>query len=119
MAAPGKHRDEEDSPPDHWYPLEAKLNYCMVRGREVREGRGTTLAMSSSGVVFKSKDTIPAGSKIEVWLDWPIRLDNAIALHLHINGQTLRSENRQTAVRVLGYEFCPSTPRALPIYRMR
>jgi hypothetical protein len=119
MAAPSKHRDEKDSPSDHWYPFEAKLNYCIVRGREVRGGRGMTLAMSSSGVVFKSKDTIPAGSKIEVWLDWPVRLDNAVTLHLHINGKTLRSENGHTAVSFLGYEFCPSTPTALPICRIR
>jgi len=59
MAAPGRHRDEEDSPPDRWYPFEAKLNYCIVRGHEVREGRGLTLAMSSSGgrVQIKRRDT--------------------------------------------------------------
>jgi hypothetical protein len=119
MALRGKHRYDEASSSDRWYPLEAKLNYCIVRGREVREGRGTTLAMSSRGVVFKSKDTIPTGLNIEAWLDWPVRLDNAIALSLYINGKTLRSEGGHTTIRVLGYRFRTSTLTAQSIYRIR
>jgi hypothetical protein len=111
MALGLKHRYDEATSSDRWYPLQAEMNYCMVHRREVRRGRGTTLAMSSSGVVFKSKDTIPTDFNIEVWLDWPVPLDKAIARSLYIHGRTVRSEDGQTTIRIVGYQFCTSNSK--------
>jgi hypothetical protein len=108
MALGRKYRYDETTSSDRWYPLEAELNYSIVHGRKVRRGRGTTLAISSSGVVFKAEDTIPTGLNIEVWLDWPVGLDKAIARSLYIHGKTLRSEDGQTNIRIVGYQFCTS-----------
>ena len=111
MALGIKHRYDEATSSDRWYPIEAELNYCIIHGRKVRRGRGTSLAMSSSGVVFKAKDTVPTGLNIEVWLDWPVCLDNAIARSLYIHGKTLRSEDGQANIRIVGYHFCTSNSK--------
>ena len=105
MVLGGQHQDTKASHLDRWYPVEANLDYRIVHGGTVLEGRGTTLEVSSRGVVFKSERRIPRGLKIEAWVDWPVRLDNVIALKLHIQGTTLRSEGALAVVRILRHEF--------------
>ena len=78
--------------PERQYTVEANLEYKIIRGHKVLEaGRGTTVNMSSSRIVFKPEYPIPVGLRIEAYVDWPVRLDNVIALRLHVDGETVRN----------------------------
>ena len=92
--------------PDRSYPIETNLEYEIVRGHEVLGvGRGKTVNISSSKIVFQPEYPIPVGSQIEAYVDWPARLDNVIALRLHVDGETIETENGYAAVRILRHEF--------------
>jgi hypothetical protein len=119
MAPGGHHRNSRTLRSDRCYPIQAKLHYRIVRGCQIQEGLGTTLEVSSSRLVFTAEHTIPSGLKIEVWVDWPVRLDNAVALRLHICGETARTEEGYAAVRILRHEFRTSNGnRVLPAGRL-
>lgn len=91
---------------DRRYPIETNLEYEIVRGHEVLGvGRGRTVKVSSSQIVFQPESPIPVGLEIEAYVDWPARLDNVIALRLHVHGETIQTENGYAAVRILRHEF--------------
>ena len=92
--------------PERQYPVEANLEYKTSRGDGVlKTGHGMTVSMSSSRIVFKPEYPIPVGLRIEAYVNWPDRLDNVIALRLHVGGVTVRSENGNAAVNIKRHEF--------------
>lgn len=91
---------------DRRYPIEMNLEYEIVRGHEVLGvGRGRTVNMSSSSLAFKPEYPITVGLTIEAYVDWPARLDDVIALRLHVDGEIIGTENGCAAVRILRHEF--------------
>jgi hypothetical protein len=38
-------------------------------------------------------------------VDWPARLDNVIALKLHVQGEIVETDNGFAAIKILQYEF--------------
>ena len=84
MAPGGQHQNSKTLRSDRSYPIQAKLHYRVFRERRFQEGRGTTLEISSRRLVFKAEHMIAGGLRIEVWVEWPVRLDNIVALRLHI-----------------------------------
>ncbi len=67
-------------------------------------GSGTTVNISSGGVLFRSVESVPEDSRIEMALSWPFSLEDC-ALKLVLRGRVVRSDRHATAVRVLQYEF--------------
>ena len=79
--------------PDRRYPIEANVEYRVMVGYGVGKAcRGRTVRISSSQIVFQPESPIPVGLEIEAYVDWPARLDNVIALKLHVNGTTIENE---------------------------
>jgi hypothetical protein len=91
---------------DRRYPINSGLEYKLIRGHNLlRAGRGTTVYISSSEIVFRPEDPIPAGLHIEASVEWPARLDNAIAIRLHVEGKTAQTESGYAAIKIARYEF--------------
>jgi hypothetical protein len=88
------------------YPIATDVIYHLVKGGEILlEGRGRSMNISSSGILLSTETALPAGVSIELQIAWPAKLDQHVALTLHIHGRTMRSEGKYTAVAISRYKF--------------
>jgi hypothetical protein len=97
------HNDRRD---DRRYPIELEMKYKVVaRGRNPLHGVGRTLNMSSGGILFDGDQDLPAGSFVELSINWPILLQNTRPLSLMIMGRVVRCKGNTVAVKTNRYEF--------------
>jgi hypothetical protein len=88
------------------YFLSLDLTYTVFIGsRAVDRGSGQTIDCSSAGLRFVSDRPIGVGRKLEIEIQWPMTLDDGVPLKLVFSGKSVRAENGQTAIRIVGYEF--------------
>ena len=86
------------------YPIALECQYKFSYSRMEQMGEGTTVNISSGGVLFRSAKPLPARCSIEMALNWPFSL-NDCALKLVMRGRVVRSDSQATAVQVMQYEF--------------
>lgn len=88
------------------FPIEREMRFKMLSKRLADEaGSGTTVNMSSGGVLFQTDKTLIPGKRVEMAISWPAQLDNRCALKLIARGRVVRSESGMTAVEIQQYEF--------------
>jgi len=88
------------------YPIELDLRYKLFnRARVMQEGLGRTCDLSTGGVLFRLDQSLPKGSRAELSVDWPLRLDGVCPLQVLISGQVVRSWAKAAVVRITHYEF--------------
>lgn len=88
------------------FPLEREMRFKMLSKRLADEaGGGTTVNMSSGGILFETDKTLIPGKRVEMAISWPAQLDNRCALKLIARGRVVRSESGRTAVEIQQYEF--------------
>jgi c-di-GMP-binding flagellar brake protein YcgR len=95
------------------YPVCLELQYKLLaaKARTTRTGFGRIVNISSGGVLFTGRDTLPAGSLLELSIRWPMLLDNCCPLKLAVRGRVLRSDEKGTAIKMGQYEFRTSAVR--------
>jgi len=86
--------------------IECKAEYRVISrdGAEV-SGRGQTVNVSSSGILVTVEHVLAVGWRMEVIVDWPVRLDDKIPLKWVLKGQVVRSATREVALSINRYEF--------------
>ena len=82
-------------------PIFARSEYILAGNR----GQATTVNISSGGVFLKTDQLLPVGKRIQVFINWPVLLDQRRPLQLVITGRVLRSDEAGAAVRKLRYDF--------------
>ncbi|HEX6893743.1 MAG TPA: PilZ domain-containing protein [Bryobacteraceae bacterium] len=82
-------------------PVQYKWSYRRGRGEY---GTGTTINISSRGILFRGTQPPPLKSVVELALTWPVSLDDR-ALKLVMRGRVVRTAGDTAAVRVAQYEF--------------
>lgn len=88
------------------YFLSLDLTYTVFIGsRAVARGSGQTIDCSSTGLRFVSDRPIGIGRKLEIEVQWPMTLDDGVPLKVVFSGKSVRAENGETAMRIVGYEF--------------
>lgn len=88
------------------FPLNCELVYRMSGKRLANEqGAGTTIDMSSGGVLFRCDRELLPGKRIEMAISWPAQLDNRCGLKLIARGKVVRTSGTQAAVAIQQYEF--------------
>ena len=88
------------------FPLREDLTYKVQRSkRESISGTGTTLNISSNGILFTTKEMLPVGRTAELSVNWPARLDGSCALKFVAFGRVVRSDTDQAVVRIERYQF--------------
>jgi hypothetical protein len=87
------------------FPIEREVRFKVLSKRHEDSGLGTTLNMSSSGVLFTAPKTLIPGKRVELAISWPAQLDNRCALKLVARGRVVRSQEGRTAVEFQQYEF--------------
>jgi hypothetical protein len=88
------------------FPIVREIRYQLL-GKRARQatGRGETLNISSSGVLFTCESLIRTWQRVELCISWPARLDGKLELMLVVRGRVVRSEPGQVALRIEHYEF--------------
>jgi hypothetical protein len=61
--------------------------------------------MGSGGFLFTTEDTLPVGRRVEVSVNWPVKLDGICPLQFVATGRVIRSDAQTAAVRIEKYEF--------------
>lgn len=95
------------------YPVKSHLLYTLVSsGKEFRSGRGRTVNVSATGLLFESADSFSPGDQIELTVDWPGRPGD-IRLQLCAFGEVVRSGGRSVAVKIHRYHFITEANQCL------
>ena len=98
----------------HPYPIRTAVTYRIIgRDRLLKSGTGWTILVSSRSVLIESETSLPLERRVDLWIEWPARLENKIGLRLHIDGRTVSVAGTASEIKILGYEFrtCALAPR--------
>lgn len=88
------------------FPIERAVLYkALGRKPEVEPGRGQTINMSSTGVLFTTDHELTPGRRLELAIHWPAQLDDSCPLKLVAKGRVVRVEQGQAAIEIQQYEF--------------
>jgi hypothetical protein len=87
------------------FPIEQEVRYKIFNRSTIEVGRGRTINMSSTGVLFTTERRLAAGERIEVSVNWPAQLDHKCPLKLVTTGRVVRSEPGRAAIAIERYEF--------------
>jgi len=83
------------------FPINVSSRYLLDEAR----GYATTVNISSGGVLLDTKEILPVGRQVQLWIDWPALLDARCPLRLVIHGRIVRSTYRGTVVGITRYSF--------------
>ena len=87
------------------YPIAHEVRYSVRNAPTGLVGTGTTVNMSSRGVLFTTHQPLPAGSPLTLEVKWPVLLDNAKALKLVTRGKVVWCDSLRAAVEFDEWEF--------------
>jgi hypothetical protein len=86
--------------------MQEDVTYKILQSKhQPISGSGTTLNISSSGILFSTQEALPLGQTVELSVNWPARLDGTCALKFVAVGRVVRSENTRAVVRIERYQF--------------
>jgi hypothetical protein len=88
------------------FPIARDVRFKVLSKRqEADAGAGSTVNISSGGVLFEtSKDMVP-GKRVELAISWPAQLDGKCSLKLVARGRVVRCDGNKVAVEIQQYEF--------------
>ena len=88
------------------FNLALEMSYSALDGgRRGETSASRTIDLSSSGLRFASLQPLPVGLRLQVAIDWPVRLDGRIALQLIATGSVVRSSGAEAAVKLEWHTF--------------
>src|SRR6476661_2650656 len=77
------------------FPIEREVRYRILSKRtngEAEEGTGTTVNISSNGVLFTTDQALLPGKRLELSISWPAELDKRCQLKIVAKGRVARLE---------------------------
>jgi hypothetical protein len=88
------------------YGLRLKCKWKLLhRKRVVAAGVGTTLDVSSGGLLFEAGRHLSEGQVVELSINWPVLLHNVTPMQLVVRGRIVRHSNGMIAIRTVTHEF--------------
>ena len=87
------------------YPVKLMVRYRTIGRSNSVNGVGQTLNMSSGGLLVSAEREIPAGSRLEVNVEWPLLLNGTVPLQLVAHGKVVRGGGSEFAVCFAQYQF--------------
>jgi hypothetical protein len=70
-----------------------------------QNGSGLTIDVSSSGLSFTADRPLSIGQRLDLSVDWPVRLGGDVQLQLVSSGVVVRTTGVVTALRIERHEF--------------
>src|SRR5690349_14845597 len=91
---------------DRRYQLRLDLKWKLIRRRRVLDtGIGSTIDLSSGGILFDAGRSLPEGLNVELSLSWPVLLHNVAPMQLVVTGRIKRCNGRFVAIQTNQHEF--------------
>jgi hypothetical protein len=89
------------------FPIERAVVFKSLgrRPETIQLGRGQTINMSSTGVLFTTDKELAPGGRVELSISWPAQLDHSSPLKLVAKGRVVRTEPGKAALEIQQYEF--------------
>ena len=89
------------------YPVSLELSYKGLNGNGKGKltGRGKTINVSSSGILFATEQPLLVNADVELMLRWPVLLNNEVPLQLKVSGKVMRTDGSRAAIEISHYEF--------------
>jgi hypothetical protein len=96
----------EDRRASHRYEMSLQMRWKVSRRRRLLGiGTGTTIDISSGGILFATDQKLPASGSVEISIAWPVLLHDALPLQLVITGRVVRVSGRRVAIETQQHEF--------------
>ena len=91
---------------DRRYDLRLELRWKLIRRqRLIDNGSGTSVDLSSGGILFDAGRPLPLGLNVELSISWPVLLHNTAALQLIVAGRIMRTSGNCAAIQMMQHEF--------------
>ena len=88
------------------YRIELPVRYRVIgKDQSIAEGVGTTRDISSGGIALSSETELPAGSVIELWVNWPAVTEDVSCVKLRVAGRVVRSSGVKAAIQIKRHDF--------------
>jgi c-di-GMP-binding flagellar brake protein YcgR len=88
------------------YEIPLRLRWKVLRRKRLLEtGTGTTVDLSSTGILFETDTKLPLDGGVELSIAWPILLDGSLPMQLVVAGRIARVTARKIAITIAQYEF--------------
>jgi len=88
------------------FPIVREVRYKVTYRRgDPKSGIGTTVNVSSAGVLFTAPETLASGKRIELAISWPVQLDGKCPLKLVAQGRITRCQGTEVAMEIENHEF--------------
>ena len=88
------------------FPIVREIRYRVATKENLFEaGVGSTVNISSNGVLFTTDEQLPLGRRVELAISWPAELNRNTALKLVARGRVVRVENGRAAAEIQNFEF--------------
>ncbi len=84
------------------FPIALPIQYFCRRLNKPTAGRGRSVNVSSSGLLFTAEHTFVPGERLELQLEWPAPGGN---LHLFVVGRIVRVEGYEVGLRIVHHKF--------------
>jgi hypothetical protein len=87
------------------FPIEREIRYRQLYLGHAKEGTGSSVNISSRGILFTTDEYLKPGTSLEVIVSWPVLLDADFPMSLVTFGRVVRSQGNQAAIEIQRYEF--------------
>lgn len=88
------------------FPIIREIRYRVSTKENMFEaGVGSTVNISSAGVLFSTEQPLLPGRRVEVSISWPAELNRSTALKLVARGRIVRTEEGHAAAELQNFEF--------------
>ena len=85
------------------FQVQQELRYATLNGRQ--SGIGKMLDISSAGLSFTTPAMLPAGTSLELAINWPVQFNASYRIQLIISGLVIRSSEEAVVVAIHCHEF--------------
>jgi hypothetical protein len=91
---------------DRRYDLKLELRWKLIRRQRLLDsGAGTSVDLSSGGILFDAGRPLPPGLNVELSIAWPVLLHNIAPLQLMVSGRIMRTSGTCAAIQMTQHEF--------------
>jgi hypothetical protein len=99
-------QSESDRRNSDRFPITREVRYRVLSKRAGDDvGEGSTVNMSSAGILFSTPKVLLPGRRVEISISWPAQLNHKCALRLLARGRVVRYEDGVAAMEIQQYEF--------------
>jgi hypothetical protein len=98
------------------YRLHLPVQYRVSeRGASAYSGSGMTCDMSTTGLSFRCRRSLPVGAHIEIVISWPSRYGDNNPVDLQLTGFIVRCDHGKFGIRVNSHRFVVDSTPAVQI----